>query len=178
MHHHHSGLYLSGGQPSVLVFLLCLAVMQHIMFLHGGVLAAPLHQTESLLLHALNSSTTTGLDSNGTTMSGPPSLFSSPPDIETHFADSAEDFDNITLVDETLVHIQPSPPSIEFSELYMQKAPASFNNFIQSGGYIFESVMHFFKGLVSVVPPQALSSLSTMDTSSRGGRGLRKLDYV
>ena len=98
MHRHHSGLYLSGGQPSVLVFLLCLAVMQHIMFLHGGVLAAPLHQTESLLLHALNSSTTTGLDSNGTTMSGPPSLFSSPPDIETHFADSAEDFDNITLV--------------------------------------------------------------------------------
>jgi hypothetical protein len=176
MHHHHSGLYFSGGQPSVLVFLLYLVVMQNIMFLHGGVLAAPLHQTETLL-HVLPS-TSTGFDSNVTTTSGPPSLFSSPPDIETNFAVATEDFDNITLVDETQIHIQPSPPSIEFSELFMQKAPASFNNFIQSGGYIFESVMHFFKGLVSVVPPQALSSLSTMDTSSRGGRGLRKLDYV
>ena len=127
--------------------------MHHIIFLHGGALAAPMNPS----LYGDNG--TTSIDLETTTGVG------------DEFPE-----ENITFVKETLVTIQPPHQSIDLAELYMQKAPSSFNNFIESGGYFLESVMQFFKGVLSAPPPVTADPENS--NSGPGTRGLRKLDYV
>jgi hypothetical protein len=193
---------------SAVIFLLTIAMM-HLVFLHGGSLAAPLHHHHSnpTELHTL--SVTEDMDGNDTNTDGSASgsMLAAPRDYESN------DFqNNISLLRDTLVDIHtafpsPSAPSAStgapfepgpYSTYFTgSSGMTSFQHFLESGGFVFQSVMGFFRDLVlttgsssrsaitgpsdevpASLPPSPPTGYELRHQRTRSVRGLHKIDYV
>lgn len=132
------GFAITGVPTRGRALKLACALMVGLVFLHGGVLAAPLHGP-----------LTSGAD---------PELGNDPAANETLLLDSgASDGDNMTLVGESLVRVEVTPPGPETLDLVdfaaIHQSTASIQSFLESSGYFFESVTRFFREMVSTSPP-------------------------
>lgn len=106
-------------------------LMLGLVFLHGGGFAAPVH-------YHLDVDPEFGGDENSTFTGSPPSINPDHP------------LDNITFVKETLVHVQVTPPEtfdlVDFAAIHQSITP--IQSFIDSGSYMVDSVMRFFRETV------------------------------
>ena len=75
---------------------------------------------------------------------------SSPPD------DDAGDDENITLVKETLVDIQVSPPEeeLDLAGVYMHQASKGIQSLLTDGTHILDPFVDFFRALFAHMPSQ------------------------
>ena len=189
---------------AAVILLLTIALMQ-LVFLHGGSLAAPLHHHHSnpTELHTLSVSEDMDGNDTNTDGSGSGSMLAAPQDYE-----SSDFQNNISFIRDTLVDIHtafpsPSAPSAstgapfepEFSGSYFtaRSGMTSFQHFLESGGFVFQSVMGFFRDLVLTTGSSSRSPITESPASSppspptgyelrhqrtRSVRGLNKIDYV
>jgi hypothetical protein len=74
---------------------------------------------------------------------------SSPPDDDS-------DLDNITLVKETLVDIQVSPPEeeLDLAGVYMHQASKGIQSLLKDGTHILDPFVDFFRALFAHMPSQ------------------------
>ena len=74
---------------------------------------------------------------------------SSPPDDNS-------DLDNITLVKETLVDIQVSPPEeeLDLAGVYMHQASKGIQSLLKDGTHILDPFVDFFRALFAHMPSQ------------------------
>lgn len=121
---------MKSQMPSSVPILLSTCVL--LVFLHGGVLAAPFHHTPS-------PPSLDGLDVVNTTLSPPP-----PPARGS---------------DSSVVHVNITPPGpldlADFAAVHQ----TSFQSIMEAGGALFESVMDFFQRLASSRSPASSSQV-------------------
>lgn len=78
----------------------------------------------------------------------------SPPDDGAYYYDEDDDNNNMTLVKETLVNIQVSPPEeeLDLAGVYMHQASKGIQTMLKDSTHILDPFVDFFKALFAHMP--------------------------